>query len=350
MAPTRLLLHIGTAKTGTSTLQAFLRQNESALAAVGVYYPPTPEPRMNHSVQANAAVRPPAFWPRVFKTSFPDPAPVQAQADDFFADLRARSSPDLTVLSSEYLAGFRVAKIYEFLDVCGANDGTATAVCYVREPTQFWASSTSQRLKSSARVQNPLQGLLDGYNVVAKLRHWEECIGRDRLIVRAFEPHQLVGGDICGDFLGVLGGFRPLPEAATFDRPGDRNVASSAEALIALQELREEWLGRNDHTQAARELGRAIARHAEGLPTTPARFSAPVLRVIRDHYADDIAWLRSAYGLEFSTVEGENGDTEAEQANETLSGGRVRELLEQFDPTVLATLRETAGSELGYLP
>lgn len=63
MAADRIVLHIGTHKTGSTSIQHFLRDNEDLLASVGATYPPGMVLDVSHSELPLLAVRPDRTWP-----------------------------------------------------------------------------------------------------------------------------------------------------------------------------------------------------------------------------------------------------------------------------------------------
>lgn len=63
MAADRIVLHIGTHKTGTTSIQHFLRDNEGLLAAVDARYPPGMVLPTSHSELPLLAIRKERTWP-----------------------------------------------------------------------------------------------------------------------------------------------------------------------------------------------------------------------------------------------------------------------------------------------
>ena len=140
----KLILHIGSAKTGTSTLQKTLRTQEDALVAQGVLYPRTGfSPVDNQSSIALEAIT--RGVPRIFEQNGPLSAAdvtemYEASWRNITAEI-ARTSPQTVVLSSEFLFLTQdTANLDPMLTRIGALCDEVEVACYLRSPESFYAS------------------------------------------------------------------------------------------------------------------------------------------------------------------------------------------------------------------
>ncbi len=131
----RLLMHIGTHKTGTSALQALMERNREPLAARGVCYPQTDRPPFpNRRKHLN-------FW-RAIKAG---PEAFAEERERLLAEFDA-SGADTLVLSEEHLSHPRLRIADAMRDLARHFD--IEALCFLRRQDSFLESWWSQRCKS----------------------------------------------------------------------------------------------------------------------------------------------------------------------------------------------------------
>jgi len=183
-----LILHIGTHKTGTSALQAFLKSNADGLQAQGVRYVEAGRPgRLAHHMLAwairgrrNTDL---SIW------------------DGVRAELRDNPA-SINVLSTEGFWFEDPARIKEVLDY----DGEVKIVAYLRRQDQFLQSLYKQAVSSGRKTdfdawlaEVPHRG-----DYLSVLDKWAEAFGIGAITVRPYER----GGrtiDAVEDFLSVFG-------------------------------------------------------------------------------------------------------------------------------------------------
>jgi len=210
----KLILHIGTDKTGTSTLQRFLYENRAALRDQGFLYP---ESLTFGAVQ-------PACRKLPFIANAPDYVDDfiraygltnprrrhQARArycSAFDRDLKRASDCETTIISSEHLwTRLRTQDDLDRLrEVVAPRFQEVTIIVYLREQTDYAVSRYSTAVKSGGTARSiprPDQ-LRANYNDL--LAFWADGFPFDRFEVRLFEPTALVGGDIVRDFAQSAG-------------------------------------------------------------------------------------------------------------------------------------------------
>ncbi len=207
MRSKRLLIHIGTEKTGTTSIQHFLNRNAAALAARGIWYP-TDSSRgycdaAAHFPLAGALVD---NWHDFVHPSRAQFLPLCAT--DFSADARA-SPAATTVVSSEHFSS-RVrdaARLAAFRRTLASTFDDIRIVCYLRNQADLALSSHATRIIFGGRAAfDPAQVSTDDpyFNYLAMLDLWASVFGSDALVLREYDRRTLASGDVCRDFVAKV--------------------------------------------------------------------------------------------------------------------------------------------------
>ncbi|SLN69120.1 hypothetical protein [Roseisalinus antarcticus] len=255
---TRIVLHIGMNKTGSTAIQSFFLDNAAALGRQGVLYPETGRGRFRQHLELARAL---GF--DLGGRPAPETGP-EALRRALDAEI-ARAGADLVVLSSENFSRrrdpARVAAFFAGHDV--------RILVYVRRHDDWWASRYAQAVQM---VTNPpwdpgfvayweherkRPGLHQSYR--GMLESWAGAFGHDALVVRPYEPAQM-SPDLVSDMLAAIGagpGVRGLHGGDVW-----HNRSLSAEGLAeidAIQRSRAPGPLRQKRIRAAvdRDAGRA---------------------------------------------------------------------------------------------
>ncbi len=211
----KLYLHIGTEKTGTTSIQECLFQNRGALAAAGFHFLQCAGTRNNRAL--------------------PCACMNDAQADDFFlkrriitpkqraefretlnkalkAELRALpSSIHSVVISSEnfHSRTSSLAEVLRVHDMLIPFFSSVNVICYLREQSALCLSSYSTVMRSGGNEE--LGEFLKRctpdniyYNYHDMLGNWAEVFGRENLRVRIFSRERFRNRNLLQDFLALL--------------------------------------------------------------------------------------------------------------------------------------------------
>lgn len=213
----RVLIHIGTEKTGTTTLQNRLVQNRDLLEDKGIYYLTTPQRIEARGLVASAlgdqqpdeflteaGVDTPekrqlfreATWQQVHATLCELPQHVHTvivSSEHFHSRLRQQEHVAwVKRLFSDYAKEFRV-------------------ICYLRQQSELVESFYSTALKNgSTRSLDELAERLckktnHYYNYKMLLNLWGKVFGNGYVVPRIFDRSTLVEGDVVKDFLVISG-------------------------------------------------------------------------------------------------------------------------------------------------
>ena len=202
----KLLIHIGLNRTGTSSLQKFLRLNSKALRAFGVYFPEKINGTGTHQAIANMSIK-----------------ELQKLASTL---KRAMAKDETLVLSSEAFApagSSRLAPLLDQFDV--------TTSVYLREHLDYlkswWAFDVG--------IQTKTTSLQDFAWFHRHLRFEEMLQGWPDLNAAVYKKEALVGSSLAGDFLA-----RFFPEAISLvdhEWSGDRVNRSIGGNLLFIKFL-----------------------------------------------------------------------------------------------------------------
>lgn len=281
-----LTLHVGTHKTGTSSLQRFLFENADRLAERGYDYPIDGvcyRPHSGHSPLAHAlAGTRPGWWPA--------DAPIPSRAEATRAIRQRLSGSELAhgILSSEhFFTHITPARLHEA--VVGVAD-TLRVIVFLRPQEEFLASRYAQltRVGWHARsLEEFVSAELEDHRGYCYYHHalsaLAEVFGREQVQVRTFSGAQ-PRARLFADFLGAIG----LQLEPAFSLPEARNVSPPA-ALIRVMATIQRHVDAPQPRRAA--LNRRLARAwvaAESQPRQRLIGSARA-RAIRAHFGPDNA-------------------------------------------------------------
>ncbi len=280
-------LHIGTNKTGTTSLQVAFHGFEDA----HLVCPDLGRP--NQSVPlVNAFHSHPEDY-RVNRRGGVSPSAVRAERGAVRAQLaKAIAGTGKDIL----LTGEGLSNALPAADVAGMRDwlhphfDRIRVIAYLREPRSLLPSLLQQRLRSDGQVlRDP--GLSVGYR--RRLGGWLAALPREAVDLVQFHPDHLQDGDLLTDFSRRLG-VAPPPGPAVH-----RKTALSAKAFAVLY-LYRHARGRVRGTAevAANE---AVVDWLKRFGTTPLGLGPDFTEaLLAGPEAEDIAWAEAALGAPFT--------------------------------------------------
>ena len=214
----RLIVHIGTEKTGSTTLQAFLNDNREQLAKDGfaLFQPECDATQLvrnnrhfvamfqkdnrnddyfrHHQLDGDEALN-------QFRQQ------VTAEFDQFLRDLP--SDIHSVVLSSEHFHSRlqSAEEVQDFADFMKARFDDFRIIGYCREQSALCRSAYSTAVKSGEKrafsdYQKMCRPQNHYYNYLRMFRFWRKAFGPKALRTRLFDKESLRNKDICRDFLG----------------------------------------------------------------------------------------------------------------------------------------------------
>lgn len=330
MKPKTALLHIGTPKTGTTSIQRWLANAQDDGSLAPVRYPLWAG---GHNHQRLVSLyKPYEDLPPGFRQNYgPSGESYRRMRERYraflFDELSAASG---AVLSGEslcdLLSPLLAARLRVDLESLGFRE--FHVVLYIRDPADYFLSVTQQDLKIAVRspiVQDPA---IFRYEFLRMAETWEQAFP-GKLIIRKFPTDQ--GHDIIDDFAVVMQQcFGTAPPRV----PLRMNTTYSAEAMKIMQDYRA---ARGTSTET---LTPDVARLVEFLdwsrqhiPQTKPVLKPEVAQQIRANHKEDAGLLHSRYGVDLGLQNCGPGSTFPRSRP-----FRVDEILESVDPEVVDEL------------
>lgn len=292
----QLILHIGMAKTGTSTLQHTLNEHRELLLEEGVLYPAPKYGKENHNL-ITTLVHPFEDMPREFTSGGRhDFQAIHTMGEQFLVDIEQqvrRAGPDVVILSGEYFVYLSEPKVMTLRSLLERTFDDIHVVCYVRHPAAYYVSLMQQQVKASSTIRAPAN-----FRMRAKV-----CISRfveafeDNVSVRRSDRETLHGGCIVRDFLHAF-----IPGGDVIARRldvGDQNESMSAEGMCILQRLRRYgWPDQDDHFMPESSYIMDVLNEMRGATDqTRASLRPEVYDRFMENHRGDIAFLHQRFGV-----------------------------------------------------
>jgi hypothetical protein len=268
-----IYLHIGTQKTGTTTLQMLGKHNRGKLAARGVLYPSAPG-EVNHTGLALFATGGERCMDLAMEAGLRGQASIDAyQAalpDRLRTEIAAAGTPKVW-LSNEHLSS-RVRTLPQIAALAALLRSLAEEVkviVYLRHQPEFYLSTYSMVIKAGSEQESrvPRTERNYYYNYEKMLTQWAAAFGDAAIAVRVFERPALKNGDVVDDIFELIGISRD-----GLDVPPSQNPSLDAASLQFLQLFRRHV---PRHTDEGPNPDHAdIIKALEALPAG-AKFSVP---------------------------------------------------------------------------
>lgn len=233
-----LYLHIGTEKTGTTSIQKFFRFNRELLRREGVLYPVTPG-NENHTGLTVAAQdlsrRGPLRKLRGIHSTEEAGKFREKFVRDLIAEFKAGAYRTV-VISGEHLSSRLLddEEVQWLKDLFAPHFERIRIVVYIRRQDDFLLSTYSTAVKSgaTAKLQMPSEKNIEfRYNHWILLSRWARIFGRENVVCRKYEKSAFKSGDVVEDFLSATG----LDAGAHLTRPENVNESLDAETLEFLR-------------------------------------------------------------------------------------------------------------------
>ncbi len=271
------VIHIGTEKTGTTSIQQTLDAHADLLLSNGLFWPPLLREGQDSRV-ACYAMDDSTKDLRKRRRKLTTPEAIAAFRDRFEGRIRRelRAAPDCRtmLIVNEHLSRMRrpsePARLKAFLEQFF--DGFQIIV-YLRRQDKLMRSMYSQIIKIGSTRDHVFpkfdpnrKGDYLTFNARRIVELWVKTFGRDAVRIRVFEKDELKDGDVVRDFFHTAG--LDLPEGLT---PLRVNESLSAEALLTLRAINRH-LPRENRGNMGPLSGRLFS--GPGMPVTRAEAEA----------------------------------------------------------------------------
>ena len=294
----RIVLHIGTEKTGTSALQLYLERHRKALSRASVAYPPSPT--ATSQWQFVAAVHEAPWTDDDFAREFEvrdAEAQERLRADlrDQVAALAARHPGGTLIVSSEHFHS-RISsgdEVRRLRDLLAPHTADFEIVVYFRRQDEAAVSLRSTFVKSGNNLAADTLTLappeaLPLFHYDDLYERWAGVFGAEAMRPRLYAWASAHQGGIVGDFFEASG--LPLPAPPQPRDGGPANPSLSREGYLFLREANAHLKGQGAEADALR---RNLAERVSRLmPGKFHPFGAPQARAFTDRFADRNERLR----------------------------------------------------------
>jgi hypothetical protein len=267
--PLDLVLHIGSGKTGTTSVQRFLRRNRKSLAALGLCFPQTPG--LGRHVALSLFAKPDRelskmiAWRRLGHFS-----PAEFRKDfrhRLFREI-ARSGHSRVLFSDEGLYGSSDETLRRLRAFTDEIAGSVRLVVYLRRQDDHLASRYQQVVKTGEvrRLADRVEqlDLSKTYDYHTRLQTWARLLEPTDFVVRPFEPDRFLDGSLYQDFLAASGIDARVSELRGVDSQNETMDAEAVEFLRILNLYRVEHEAAVPGLIDNRGLGRRLAQASTG--------------------------------------------------------------------------------------
>ncbi len=225
-----IVIHIGLRKAGSTSIQAFLRDNAEALGAMGVEYPRIGRRRHANHQNLAAEIRGLAS----FDAGLGDTGRL--------AEHWRTAAAGTMILSAENFEEAETGEAGKFLALRRGGAEAVRIVLIVRDLVSLTPSSYTQMVKIGVKSHS-----FDAFfekrmadrrvHYFRTARRWAEAFGWENLRVRLLDPGHLLNGDLIDDFLSQADIDPADPRVAAMHRPGVVNVNPGWRVVEAVRAL-----------------------------------------------------------------------------------------------------------------
>lgn len=293
----RCLLHIGTEKTGTTSIQTMCGSNRQLLASNGYLYP--------ESLGRNSHLAVPAYCcddqksdelrrPFMARTRAANVGGLRKIIERDLAEEVSRSTAHTMIVSNEHLHSrlSSPAEIERLRDLLSPHCDEFSVLVYLRRQDTLACSAHVSRIKFGSSAILPIfpEGMPRYYNFRELIEYYASAFGLPNIKVKLFERDSLVAGDAAADFRSQL--HLDTPEALAI--PKRRNESLSPVALYFLRNFNrtnppwKDGAPNPDRGNIVALLERLFA----GPGPMPSRAAA---RSFYERFAETNAWVRETF-------------------------------------------------------
>lgn len=267
-----VVLHIGSDKTGTTSIQQLLRRNRGLLADRGILYPRSPG-RVRHAALGLYA-RPDDVLVETrdyLRGDLPEPAVFRRRLRRRLAREVTESGTSKVVLSDEALYRMAPDSITRLGGLLAEIGTRVRLVVYLRRQDDHLVSRYQQAIKVGEVLPLDAWALRDFsnlYDFAGMLRKWQETLEPAELVVRPFERTRFPGGSLEQDFVDAAGLDVPLTDLHPVRLRNESLGVEGVEVLRILNLHRIQDLGMKTWQISNRAYVRALRDTATGPQVT----------------------------------------------------------------------------------
>jgi len=206
------IIHIGTEKTGTSTLQKFFRTNELNLARNSIFYPKTFGEENHVKLYVYACDSKKKDTQKlVFGLTTPQKVEDfrKKLIEAFREEIKDQNCKRLLISTEFFHSRLTTNEELTFLkDFLDEFTKSYKIIVYLRSQIELATSEYSEMLKDGETRISILPNVDENnlhYNYEKLLQQWEKFFGRNNITPRIFSKNDLLNEDVKKDFINYLG-------------------------------------------------------------------------------------------------------------------------------------------------
>ena len=233
-----IVLHIGTEKTGTTTIQEFFSANREILEANNILYPKSMGNK-NHIKLAMCAALPNRGIHRKINN---DPVLLSSfkavTLSDWHKELKATKA-DKIVFSSEHLHS-QIRSLEELKclkNLLPVSD--FRIIMYIRRQDKAAVSLASTAIKAGYSKENFFPKIHNKtphrFDYLSSYKLWAEVFGEKSISIRIFDPSELKNGDLLEDICSII----DIPWNDKFKIPARKNKSLDVNGLFLMNILNQ---------------------------------------------------------------------------------------------------------------
>ena len=238
----KLILHIGTEKTGSTSIQKFLLKNKMFLENQNILLPNSIINKIgNHRwgpVLAYEDDFEDIFTKRIFKKNKTIRKKLICEKLNQFKKEISNSTADICVLSSEHFSSQlrRVEEIYKLNQILKKLFDEISIIVYIRNPIEAAISLLSTHIKCGG-VPNGLniEFFANRINNLKIIENWESIFLRENLKIKLFNKEEFIDGNLIKDFCLASN----IKLSSEFIFPGKVNESLSLDQMKYLNYLNQ---------------------------------------------------------------------------------------------------------------
>jgi len=231
MSRSKLFLHIGSPKTGSTYLQATASRRRGELGETGLLYPAATERGHGHHDVAFLLSGDYPGW------ATPQDKPLHELGEELGAECRGHAG-DILISSENFYLFPNPEALRTFVADSGlAADRDICIIVYLRRQDQMLVSWYNQMVKALGE-DRPFEAVLPEIRELgdypARLAVWAQTFGEDAIVARNFDAAVSAPGGLWTDFLRVMGRELDAPG----EEPGENGVnISLSRDLLEVQRI-----------------------------------------------------------------------------------------------------------------
>lgn len=304
-----LHLHIGSPKTGSTSIQEIFSHNRKALYEQGFIYPGN---STDHHFLYFASKAPRNKWPRHFKGM--DPQELKAYLQRYFSDLEEDfKKRENVVMSTEYIFLDEKRFVENIIGYLRQFFSKIEVSCFLREPVDYYKSFQQQLIKGQSYIESPHSFKYEFKKVIGT---WAPLC--DDFEVLDFSKSQNSFKRLC-ERIGIS-----TEQLSNLDYRSKGSV--SIEQMLLMEKVYKEIYSEYDDQLSGKLHVKALTRFNASFTTKP-KLQGWVKKVVTQNHINDLIWLKESYGVDFLSAKVEN---KKNTSPTTFKNGRttVREVYE----------------------